>query len=397
MDLLIEIHRQRLKWTDTTFVRSLVNRIDWNSRLIGIKGSRGVGKTTLMLQYIKQNYGNSTDVLYVSLDNIWFTNHKMSDLVDDFVKRGGKYLFLDEVHKYPSWAQEIKNVYDNYPQLSIVFTGSSLLEILNARADLSRRADIYHLPGLSFREYMEMFHGIRLPTYSFPDILERHSDISDEVLSLFRPLQYFDDYLREGYYPFYVENPKRFPIRLEETVNMILEIELPLLRHVDYAYVHRIKQLLQIISQSTPFIPNVSKLAERIGISRATLTTYLKYLEETELLISLYKDSRGISALQKPEKIYLGNTNLMYVLNTENVNKGNLRETFFANQVQYGHVLQYSDASDFLVDGKFTFEIGGKQKSRKQIEGLEYAFVVSDDIEYGSSKRIPLWMFGLLY
>lgn len=397
MDLLIEIHRQRLKWTDTTFVRSLVNRIDWNSRLIGIKGSRGVGKTTLMLQYIKQNYGNSTDVLYVSLDNIWFTNHKMSDLVDDFVKRGGKYLFLDEVHKYPSWAQEIKNVYDNYPQLSIVFTGSSLLEILNARADLSRRADIYHLPGLSFREYMEMFHGIRLPTYSFPDILERHSDISDEVLSLFRPLQYFDDYLREGYYPFYVENPKRFPIRLEETVNMILEIELPLLRHVDYAYVHRIKQLLQIISQSTPFIPNVSKLAERIGISRATLTTYLKYLEETELLISLYKDSRGISALQKPEKIYLGNTNLMYVLNTENVNKGNLRETFFANQVQYGHVLQYSDASDFLVDGKFTFEIGGKQKSRKQIEGLEYAYVVSDDIEYGSGKRIPLWMFGLLY
>ena len=397
MDLLIEIHRQRLKWTDTTFVRSLVNRIDWNSRLIGIKGSRGVGKTTLMLQYIKQNYGNSTDVLYVSLDNIWFTNHKMSDLVDDFVKRGGKYLFLDEVHKYPSWAQEIKNVYDNYPQLSIVFTGSSLLEILNVRADLSRRADIYHLPGLSFREYMEMFHGIRLPTYSFPDILERHSDISDEVLSLFRPLQFFDDYLREGYYPFYVENPKRFPVRLEETVNMILEIELPLLRHVDYAYVHRIKQLLQIISQSTPFIPNVSKLAERIGISRATLTTYLKYLEETELLISLYKDSRGISALQKPEKIYLGNTNLMYVLNTENVNKGNLRETFFANQVQYGHVLQYSDASDFLVDGKFTFEIGGKQKSRKQIEGLEYAFVVSDDIEYGSSKRIPLWMFGLLY
>ena len=391
MDLLIEIHRQRLKWTDTTFVRSLVNRIDWNARLIGIKGSRGVGKTTLMLQYIKQNYGNSTDVLYVSLDNIWFTNHKMSDLVDDFVKRGGKYLFLDEVHKYPSWAQEIKNVYDNYPQLSIVFTGSSLLEILNARAD------IYHLPGLSFREYMEMFHGIRLPTYSFPDILERHSDISDEVLSLFRPLQYFDDYLREGYYPFYVENPKRFPIRLEETVNMILEIELPLLRHVDYAYVHRIKQLLQIISQSTPFIPNVSKLAERIGISRATLTTYLKYLEETELLISLYKDSRGISALQKPEKIYLGNTNLMYVLNTENVNKGNLRETFFANQVQYGHVLQYSDASDFLVDGKFTFEIGGKQKSRKQIEGLEYAYVVSDDIEYGSGKRIPLWMFGLLY
>ena len=391
MDLLIEIHRQRLKWTDTTFVRSLVNRIDWNARLIGIKGSRGVGKTTLMLQYIKQKYGNSADVLYVSLDNIWFANHKMSDLVDDFVKRGGKYLFLDEVHKYPSWAQEIKNVYDNYPQLSIVFTGSSLLEILNARAD------IYHLPGLSFREYMEMFHGIRLPTYSFPDILERHSDISDEVLSLFRPLQFFDDYLREGYYPFYVENPKRFPVRLEETVNMILEIELPLLRHVDYAYVHKIKQLLQIISQSTPFIPNVSKLAERIGISRATLTTYLKYLEETELLISLYKDSRGISALQKPEKIYLGNTNLMYVLNTENVNKGNLRETFFANQVQYGHVLQYSDASDFLVDGKFTFEIGGKQKSRKQIEGLEYAFVVSDDIEYGSSKRIPLWMFGLLY
>lgn len=397
MDSLIEKYHQRLALTSTSFIRSISKQIYWNSRLVGIKGARGVGKTTLLLQYLKQHYGHDNTALYVSLDNIWFSDNRLTTLADDFVKRGGKHLFLDEVHKYPSWSREIKNIYDDHPNLQIVFTGSSLLEILNARADLSRRADIYHMKGLSFREYIAMYHEIFLPAYSLKEILEHHTGISAEVVSRFKPLQYFDEYLQHGYYPYYKENPPRYPMRLEETVNMILEIELPLLRGVEQSYVHKLKQLMQIVAQSAPFIPNISKLAERTGISRATLTSYLKYLEETELLISLYKDSTGISALQKPEKIYLENTNLMYTLGSNRVNKGNLRETFFANQLSYEHSLQYSSTADFMVDDTYTIEIGGKSKQKKQIEGVDNAYVVSDDIEFGVDNRIPLWIFGLMY
>ncbi|MBZ4652646.1 MAG: family ATPase [Proteiniphilum sp.] len=397
MDSFIEKYHHRLTLTDTAFIRSLADRIIWNSRLIGIKGARGVGKTTLMLQYLKQNYGHSDAALYVSLDNIWFADHRLTELTDNFVKHGGKHLFLDEVHKYPSWSQEIKNIYDDYPDLQIVFTGSSLLEILNARADLSRRADIYPMQGLSFREYMAMYHGISLPSYSLEDILEHHTEISVDVMSLCKPLQFFADYLQHGYYPYYGESPQRYPIRLEETVNMILEIELPLLRGVEHAYIHKLKQLMQIISQSAPFIPNISKLAERTGVSRSTLTSYLKYLEETALLISLYKESGGMTVLQKPEKIYLENSNLMFVLGIDRVNTGNLRETFFANQLSFEHTLKYSPKADFLVDDKYTFEIGGKNKPKRQIHETENAFIASDDIEFGAFNRIPLWMFGLMY
>ena len=350
-----------------------------------------------MLQYLKQHYGHDDTALYISLDNIWFANHQLTTLVDDFVKRGGKHLFLDEVHKYPSWSQEIKNINDDHPNLRIVFTGSSLLEILNARADLSRRADVYHMRGLSFREFMAMHHNIYLPEYSLNDILYNHVEISADIVSKFKPLKYFNDYLEHGYYPYYLENPPRYHIRLEETVNMILEIELPLLRRVEHSYIYKLKQIMQIVAQSAPFIPNISKLAERTGVSRTTLTSYIKYLEETELLISLYKDSAGISALQKPEKIYLENTNLIYALGSNQVNKGNLRETFFANQLSYEHSISYSSSADFVIDDVYTFEIGGKGKQKKQIEGIGNAYIVSDDIEFGSGNRIPLWIFGLMY
>lgn len=397
MDSLIEKYHQRLALTDTSFIRPIANQIHWESRLISIKGAPGVGKTTLMLQYLKQHYGHDNSALYISLDNIWFADHRLSSLVDDFVKRGGKYLFLDEVHKYPTWSQEIKNMYDDHLHLHIVFTGSSLLEILNARADLSRRADVYHMKGLSFREYMAMHHNISLSAYSLEEILEHHTQISAEVVSRFRPMQYFDHYLRYGYYPYYLENPPRYQMRLEETVNMILEIELPLLRGVEQSYIHKLKQLMQIVAQSAPFVPNVSKLAERTGISRATLISYIKYLEETELILSLYKESTGISMLQKPEKIYLENSNLMYTLGSNRLNKGNLRETFFANQLSYEHSLRYSSSADFIVDDIYTMEIGGKNKQKKQIEGLENAYIVSDDIEFGTDNRIPLWIFGFIY
>ena len=397
MDSLIEKHLQKISYTKTDFIRSIVDKIEWDSRLIGIKGSRGVGKTTLLLQYIKMHYGTSSKALYVSLDNIWFSENKLSELVSRFVSKGGEHLFLDEVHKYPSWSQEIKNIYDDYPNLQVVFTGSSLLEILNARADLSRRAIVYHMQGLSYREYLAMYHKVELAPVTLNQILSNHINISAEVISRIKPLQYFSNYLKSGYYPFYQEKPSQYYQKIEEVVNMILEIELPLLRAVEIAYIQKIKQLLQIISQSAPFVPNVSKLSERIGISRNTLISYLYYLDEVRLINALYKDASGITKLQKPDKLYLENTNLAYSLASDNTEIGNMRETFFINQLSQGHNVTYPEKSDFLIDNKFTFEIGGKKKGNKQIADIENSYIVADDIEYGSGNKIPLWMFGLLY
>ena len=397
MDSLVEKHLQKLSFTKTDFIRSIADKIEWDSRLIGIKGSRGVGKTTLLLQYIKMHYGTSSKALYVSLDNIWFSENKLSELVNRFVSKGGEHLFLDEVHKYPSWSQEIKNIYDDYPNLQVVFTGSSLLEILNARADLSRRAIVYHMQGLSYREYLAMYHKVELAPVTLDQILSNHINISAEVISRIKPLQHFSDYLKNGYYPFYQEKPSQYYQKIEEVVNMILEIELPLLRAVEIAYIQKIKQLLQIISQSAPFVPNVSKLSERIWISRNTLISYLYYLDEVRLINALYKEAGGITKLQKPDKLYLENTNLAYSLGSDNTEIGNMRETFFINQLIRGHKVTYSEKSDFIIDNKFTFEIGGKKKGNKQIADIENSYIVADGIEYGSGNKIPLWMFGLLY
>lgn len=393
----MEQHQKRIQHTKTDFIRSLGRSINWNLRLVGIKGARGVGKTTLLLQYIKQRYGFSREALYVSLDNLWFAENKLLALADLFVKRGGTHLFLDEVHKYPTWAQEIKNIYDSYPELKVVFTGSSLLEILNARADLSRRAIIYQMQGLSFREYLGMYHNVALDAISLEDVFQNSESISESILSKSKPLKYFGDYLRSGYYPFYQESPEFYYTRIGEVANMILEIELPLLRNIEVAYVQKIKQLLQIIATSSPFVPNIAKLSERIGISRNTLISYLFYLNEAHLINAVYKDAGGITVLQKPDKLFMENTNLAYALSSDHTDIGNMRETFFVNQVGFGHKVEYTSKGDFLVDGKYTVEIGGKNKGQKQIEGVDNAFLAVDDMEYGIYNKIPLWMFGLLY
>ena len=397
MDTLIEKSFQKVREIDTRFIRSIMNKIDWNDRLIGIRGSRGVGKTTLLLQRIKKNLGNTSESLYVSLDNLWFAEHSLLELVDYFVKRGGKFLFLDEVHKYPNWSQTIKNIYDDFSDLKVVFTGSSLLEILNARADLSRRAIVYEIQGLSYREFLNITKKTNFQSVSLPDILKKHKEISDEILSKIKPLQFFDDYLRYGYYPFFTEGTTRFSYRLEEIVNTILEVELPLLRHVEPAYVPKIKQLLQIIAEAVPFIPNIDGLSKRIGIHRNTLLSYLYYLQETQLTNHLHKDISGVNRLQKPEKIYFENTNLAYTLAENNTDIGNMRETFFLNQLSYNHTVEYSNSGDFWVDKKNLFEIGGKSKSGKQIKDTKNAYIVADNIEYGFGKKIPLWQFGMLY
>lgn len=398
MDYIISIYRRLIAATETHSVRSLESKITWDLRLIGIKGARGVGKTTMILQHIKLKHGQHLDAcLYVSLDLVWFGTHTLVDLADDFAKQGGRYLFLDEVHKYPNWSQELKNIYDSYPELKVVFTGSSLLELLNARADLSRRAKVYTLQGLSFREYINFETGLNLGRFKLNEVLNQHVEISRNILEKVRPLSYFDSYLRLGYYPFYRDDVEGYHQRIEEVISMILEIELPLLRGTELSNVSKMKALLAIIAESVPFIPNISKLSERMGIGRVTLLQYFYYLEEAGLLINLYKDIHGIASLQKPRKVFLENSNLMYALSYEGTNKGNVRESFFANQLKKDHELQYSDRGDFLVNSRYFFEIGGKDKSSKQIEGMENAFIAADGIEYGFGNKIPLWQFGFLY
>ncbi|MBS9523085.1 ATP-binding protein [Litoribacter alkaliphilus] len=397
MGPLFEKFFRKIEATETTFLRSAMDRIHWEARLIGIKGARGVGKTTLMLQYIKMHLPLDGATLYVSLDNIWFAKNSLYDLADEFVKKGGRHLFLDEVHKYPNWSQEIKNIYDDYPELQTVFTGSSMLEILNASADLSRRAIIYQMQGLSFREYLNLKLGKDLPIFKLKDLLDNHSELARGILKDIKPLQHFDDYLNNGYYPFFQEVPDLYHQRIEEVVNMSLEIELPLLRKVDIAYIPKLKQLLQIISESVPFIPNVTKLSQRIGINRNTFISYLFFLQEAHLTRNLYKDVRGITQLQKPDKIFLENTNFQFAFAPENADQGNLRETFFLNQVNYFHEVEYMDKGDFMVDRKFTFEIGGKSKTTEQIKNSKSGFVAADGIEYGIGNKIPLWLFGFMY
>ena len=397
MDTLIEKSFQKVREVDTRFIRSIMDKIDWNDRLIGIRGARGVGKTTLLLQRMKKKLGNTNEILYVSLDNLWFAEHSLLNLVDYFVKRGGKFLFLDEVHKYPHWSQVIKNIYDDFPTLKVVFTGSSLLEILNARADLSRRAIVYDIQGLSYREFLNITQKTDFQSVSLSDILNNHKEISDDILLKVKPLQFFSNYIKYGYYPFFTEGITRFSYRLEEVVHLILEVELPLLRNVEPAYVPKIKQLLQIIAESVPFIPNIDNLSKRIEIHRNTLLSYLSYLQETKLTNHLHKDISGINRLQKPEKIYLENTNLAYTLAENNTDIGNIRETFFLNQLSYNHTIEYPNFGDFWVDKKYLFEVGGKNKSRKQIKNTHSAYIVADNIEYGFANKIPLWLFGFLY
>jgi predicted AAA+ superfamily ATPase len=396
MDILREKHNTYLKNTTLDFTRSLISELPWAERLIGVKGSRGVGKTTLLLQYIKKKYDLSTEALYVSLDDIIFTELKLVDVVDDFVKRGGKHLFVDEVHKYANWAIELKNIYDYHKELKVVFTGSSLLEILNSSADLSRRALVYNLQGLSFREYLELYYQLKFDIYSLEDILHKQS-VSTEVSSKIKPLAYFSDYLRHGYYPFYSDNEALYYKKVNSVINMILEIELPLLRGVEVSKISKVKQLLYVVSQSVPFKPNITSLSNKIGVTRNTLVEYLRHLNDVNLLNSVNKNSFGVSLLQKPDKIFLENSNLSYALGNGIADVGNVRETFFLNQLNNDHKVTYPEKGDFLIDETYLFEVGGKNKTNKQLKNSENSYLAIDDLEISIGTKIPLWLFGFLY
>jgi len=396
MEVLFSLYQKLLRNTSLEFQRGLLAEIRWENRLIGITGARGVGKTTLVLQYLKKEYSNSGNVsLFVSLDHFWFSTNSLLDLADQFTQVGGKLLVLDEVHKYPNWSRELKNIYDFYPELKVVFTGSSLLEILNSSADLSRRPLMYHLKGLSFREYINLETGLKLPAFKLEDILQDHLRIGNELLTEVRPFRYFSDYLQKGYYPFSKEFGELYGQQLVSVVNLVLEVELPQLRKFDLAYVPKIKQLLAIIADSVPFIPNVSKLSQKIGINRTTLLTYFHYLSESKLTSNLYQSNEGISLLQKPSKLYLENTNLAYALG-RNVDVGNLRETFFLNQLSYQHDVTLPAKGDFLIDQTWNIEVGGSGKDVPK-PSLDSHFVASDGIEMGFGAKVPLWLFGFLY
>ena len=398
MEHLYNISYQLLGRTDLSFFRYLYPKIRWENRLTGITGARGTGKTTLLLQYIKKNFGNAPkEVLYVSLDNIWFSRNRLFDLATEFEKMGGKYLFIDEVHKYDNWSQEIKNIYDSLPDLKVVFTGSSMLEIYKGNADLSRRAIHYTLNGLSFREFLLLEKGIEFPVILLKDLLDNHLNFASQMNEKIKPLPLFQQYLKEGYYPYYKEDSELYGERLLHTVNAILDIDLPSVENIEIHTIKKIKQLLFIIAQRIPFSPNIKELAAMIEVSRKSLLNYLTYLEKAHLINLLQQDVSGLRTLAKPEKIYLNNTNLAFALANEKPDIGNLRETFFLNQLKAVHEVTSADKTDFTVDNNYIIEVGGKNKGHEQVIGLENAYLALDNIEYGFGSKIPLWLFGMLY
>ncbi len=397
MEELFSKSIKKIENINSDFKRFLINEINWERRLIGIKGARGTGKTTLVLQYISENFGITDEVLYVSLDNIYFSENKLVDLTDTFTKSGGKYLFLDEVHKYPDWSREIKNIYDDYPELKVVFTGSSILEIDKGEADLSRRAVIYELPVLSLREYITIKYGIETEVYLLSDILKNQNSIANQINKKIKPIKEFNKYNQNGAYPFFKEAELEYTNHLERIINLILETDLPASTSIDYSSIIKLKQLLFVISESVPFQPNISKLSIKIGVTRDTLIKYLFYLEKAHLISLLRSNTKGISRMAKPEKIFLNNSNLLYTLQPNLANTGTVRETFFQNQLSVKHKINLPKNGDFIVDDKYVFEIGGKSKTNKQIINIRDAYIVADNLEYGFKNKLPIWLFGFLY
>ena len=389
MQTLFEYSNRLISNVDKKFTRYLYNTIHWENRLIGIVGPRGVGKTTLVLQYIKNNL-DVRHTLYVSAEDFYFVKHRLSDLASDFVKWGGKYLFIDEIHKYPDWSNELKLIYDYHNHLKVVFTGSSVLDLKKGSADLSRRAVLYNLQGLSFREYLMLFHQIEVPVFNLNEILNHQV----KVPQMAHPLPLFADYLKRGYYPFALEPD--FDLKLLQVVHQTLESDIPVYAGMNVSKGRQLKQLMAIIAESVPFKPNMTKISEILAISRNVIADYLLYMEEAGMLAQLRDDTKGIRGLGKINKVYLDNTNLVYILGGENANKGNIRETFFLNQCRVHHQIVSSNLADFKMEDK-DFEIGGKNKGLKQIETAENGFLVKDDIESGFFNTIPLWHFGLMY
>ena len=382
--------------TSLAHKRFLLGEITWSWRCIGIKGPRGVGKTTLLLQQLKQS-ATADKSVYLSLDDLHFKRFSLRETVEAFRLTGLTHFYLDEVHKYPGWSQEIKNLYDFYSDIHLVFTGSSLIELHRQEVDLSRRAVMYDLPGLSFREYLSFLNIVDLPAIALDNLLAEHRIIAGGIIQSIRPLGHFEKYLREGYYPFFLEDPQLTAIRIRQVVNLILHLDLPSADGVPAIQVQKIGRLLQLIADSTPFKPNFANIARSIGIDRDTIARYLSHLQRAQLIALVYSESQSLSGLQRPGKVYLDNTNLCFAISGMQPDEGGLRETFFQNQLRIKHRLTYPGSGDFRIDDRYTFKVGGKGKNKRQIAHVPDSFLALDDIESGAGQQVPIWMFGLLY
>jgi hypothetical protein len=391
LDFFQNTHKSLLESRKPTIKRELAKQIDWNQQLICIKGFRGVGKTTFLLDYIRDKYIDDNTVLYINLNNFYFTKRKISSFADEFAKRGGKILVLDQIQKYPDWSADLRRCIDDIPTLKIIFSSSPVLRITEGNPDLQGIANIYHLEGLSFREYLNYRTGNNFKHYTFDEIISDHVKIAHEIVSKVRPLAFFNDYLKNGYFPYFIDDPHFYVNRLLMHINLALEIDVPYINQIELKYLPKLRKLLHIIASETPFTPNVSKLAALVETSRATIMNYLNYLKNAKLIHLLYSNGDD-EQMKKPDKVYLHNTNLLYAIAPNNTDSLNLRQTFFYNQVDYICDLKGSQVADFCVNSKYHFVVGGRK-----LEPGDDLFAASDVIETGEGNKIPLWLFGFLY
>lgn len=389
--ILVGFMKEQLTYVPTAFKRYMYDKLPWEARLVGLIGSRGIGKSTMVLQHIKEQAENvQGKSLYVSADHSYFSTHTLIDTAAQFVREGGEWLYIDEVHKYEGWSTELKQIYDSHPKLHVFFTGSSVLDILEGEADLSRRVLLNDMQGLSFREFLELFHGIKTPVRSLKEVLEGKVQIE----GVEHPLPLFEQYLREGYYPFSLEG--YFQQRLQQVIRLTMEVDIPQYANMTPATGRKLRRMLGIIASNVPYKPEASSLANEIKVSRNDIPNYLLYMEKAGMIGQLRDCTGGMRGLGKTEKVYLDNTNMIYTMTGENANIGNVRETFFFNQTRLNQEVISSKVSGFQI-GEYTFEVGGKKKGLKQVKDVENAYIVRDDTEYASGQFLPLWSFGLLY
>ena len=382
---LVEImrsYRNKLSAVGTTFHRGLYTKIDWDDRLIGIKGPRGSGKTTMLLQRIKENFEDKGQALYISLDNLWFASHNLMDLVDYHYTHGGTHLFIDEVHHLPYWQTLLKNIYDDFPTLHVVYTGSSMLRIDHSQGDLSRRQLVYHLPGLSFREYLE-FEGLyKCEPLELEDLLKDHVKIAEAVCEKIKVVPAFEKYLKQGYYPFYKEVKKGYAMRLQQVVNQVIENDYPAIDEVSMSTIRKTKKMLMLLAEKVPQTPVMTELYAQLDTDRNQGLKMMHALERGGLLGLLSSEAKSFKGLARPDKIFLNNPNLMYAL-TSRPEIGTVRETFFFNQLSQTQTVTFPKKGDFAVNGKYLFEVGGKNKSFEQIKDIENSYLAVDGIEVG--------------
>ena len=397
MDRLYKTYGRLLAETNLAFTRYLYKQINWDNKLIVIKGAKGVGKTTMLLQHILRSFPDREKALYASLDHIWFANHSILDLAEYHYTHGGTHLFLDEVHKYKGWQQEIKNIYDSYPQLHVVVTGSSMLKLEEQLlGDLSRRHRQYTLEGLSFREYLELEQVARLPVLPMETVLKDHFTQASQITSKVKVLRHFEKYLESGYYPFFREEGDGFADRLQQVIDTIVTSEIPSVSNIEFDSVYKAKRLLAILAESSPYTSNISSLCVALQASRNNVLKLIDLMDKAALVRRLYATDSGMNVLTKPEKILFYNTSLMYCL-TSKAEAGTMRETYLASQLGVSHQLTMPAQGDLVADCRWLFEVGGKNKGFSQIKGIENSYVVSDNIDIGHGDKIPLWLFGLLY